>query len=1131
MQEFASKASRWAGALNQELNCLKSRKLVRIMKITAVILLGACLQLSARGLSQTITLSVKDAPLRTVFKSIEKQTDYDFFFDEELLRTAKRVTVNVNNLPLTQVLDICFKDQPFTYTVSGNTITLVRKKLSVINSLQTENGKPLVDIKGRVLNEKGEPVVGVTIKVKGTDRTTLTDVNGEFYVSETDGNATLILTHVGMEPLEVKINGSKDIVISLKTKVSPLDEVQMIAYGSSTKRFNTGNVTTVKGSEIEKQPINNPLLALQGRVPGLTVVQSNGISGSAVTVRVQGRNNLNASFTGSDPLFVIDNVPYPSQNLLTLQTGSGTSSVLGPRTGDFSAAGSTLAFINPDDIESIEVLKDADATAIYGSRAANGAILITTKKGRSGEPKVDVNFQTGWGTVARKMELLNREQYLEMRHEAKINDKATILSTDYDLNGLWDTTRVTDWQKVLIGGTAKYTRASASISGGNSFTKYIIGGTYSKETTVYPGDFANKKGSVHFNINSATSNNRLQVQLTGSFLADNNGIPGVDFTRFIGLSPVAPALYNDDGTLNWAPNSNGISSWDNPLSYNSNLFENKSSNLVSNGVMSYRVISGLEVKLSLGYNQLQSKQFLASLDGSFRPEDRSSRVRMATFVDNTIKSLIAEPQITYSRNFNKLGKLDVLIGSTFQQSTSDGLALSATGQSSDDLLKNLAAATSIGTQTINSVYKYNAVFGRLNYNFRNRYLINLSARRDGSSRFGSKNLFHDFGAIGLGWIFSEESVIKSTIPFLSFGKLRGSYGVMGNDQIGDYNFMSLYQSTINLIPYQNIRGLEPAGISNPYLQWEETRKLQAGLDLGFISDRFLLSVNYFRNRSNNTLSTVSLPIITGTTRYLDNFSALIQNTGWEFSLRLENIKTKNFTWSTNFNLTIPQNKLKSFPDLSKSSLADYLIIGKPLSIEKSFSYYGIDPQTGGFLLLDSSGKVTPSPNYQSDRISILTTAQKYYGGLSNSFTFKGFQVDFLFQFTKQKGWNFLNIGGIPGRFNTLTILGNQPTTVLDRWQRPDDITNSPRYKSVSGDPISGDWSFRDASFIRLKNVSLSYRFPKKWISKTGLKDVNIFVNGQNLLTITRYKGLDPETQSITTLPPLRVITVGAKLSL
>jgi TonB-dependent SusC/RagA subfamily outer membrane receptor len=326
-------------------------------------------------------------------------------------------------------------------------------------------------------------------------------------------------------------------------------------------------------------------------------------------------------------------MPYTSQLL------PGVNPSIIPNSGVGNVKGNPLSFTNPSDIESIEVLKDADATAIYGSRAANGAILITTKKGKPGKTKVDLNMQTGIGQVSRKLDLLNTQQYLEMRREGVVNEGRTIVSTDYDLNGLWDTTRYTDWQKELIGGTAHYTDLQASVSAGNENLQYLLGVGYHKETTVYPDQFSDQKGSLHFNINNISDNRRFKVQITGNYLVDDNRLPSQDLMeRAVKVAPDAPSLYNVDGTLNWMPNSSGNSSWTNPLSYTLKKYENTTYNLVSNAIFSYQILPGLDVKSSFGYTNLQSNELSTSPLSAERPENRPSGDRSAVYGNNKISS-------------------------------------------------------------------------------------------------------------------------------------------------------------------------------------------------------------------------------------------------------------------------------------------------------------------------------------------------------------------------------------------------------------------------------------------------------------------------------------------------------------
>jgi TonB-dependent starch-binding outer membrane protein SusC len=431
--------------------------------------------------------------------------------------------------------------------------------------------------------------------------------------------------------------------------------------------------------------------------------------------------------------------------------------------------------------------------------------------------------------------------------------------------------------------------------------------------------------------------------------------------------------------------------------------------------------------------------------------------------------------------------------------------------------------------TINSVYKYNAVFGRINYNYRDKYIVNLTARRDGSSRFGSENQFHNFGSAAIAWLFSNEKFVKN-IPFLSFGKLRASYGTTGNDQIGDYQFMNLYQTVTNIrTPYRGITGIQPTGLPNPYLEWEETRKLQMGIDLSFFTEKVIIAVNYFRNRSSNQLLSYNLPRTTGFSNIVAfNFPATVQNSGWEFAFNSVNVTTKDFKWNMGINLTLPKNKLIAFPNLSTSSYVSDLVIGKPITLAVLYHYLQVDPSIGLYQFVGKDDMPTSSPDFSTDRMQTKNTSPEFFGGIQNSFYYKGFELDFLFQFVKQIGPNYM-FGNIPGQGFT-----NQPIYVLNRWKKAGDEADIQKYSTGSDvNPllaylgiISSDAAYSDASYIRLKNLSLSWQLPVKWQKKIHLRNSKVFVQGQNLITITNYKGLDPETKSSTTLPPLRVLSAG-----
>jgi TonB-dependent starch-binding outer membrane protein SusC len=1106
-------------------------KTMLVMQLTSFLLLAACLQVSASVHSQTVNFSGQNVPLEKVFASVEQQTGYVFFFDATILRASRPVTIQADNMPLELFLNTVLKEQPLQFFLQNKTIVISRKQPD--RTVQQKEAYPPIDIHGHVTDTAGNPLIGASVAIKGTKMIATTNDKGDFtMVGANNNNAYLLISYIGYDTKEIELRGTQNYInIVLRHNENPLDEVQIIAYGETTQRRSTGNISSVSAKEIEEQPVGNPLLALEGRVPGLFITQTNGISGSGVTVRVQGQNSI---ANGNDPLYVVDGVPYTSQLLSNLGSMLGTSGAPGYST----SYGNPLSYINPSDIESIEVLKDADATSIYGSRAANGAILITTKKGKAGQTKVDLNIQKGVGQVTKTMPLLNTQQYLAMRNEAMANDgivpSASPSAQGYspDLK-IWDTTRYTNWQKVLIGNTSQYTNAQGSVSGGNVNTQFLFGGGYHKETTVFPGDFSDQKGSVHFSINNVSNNKKFRAQLTGSYLIDNNQLPNQDLTAAaLATAPDAPPLYNPDGSLNWAPNSTGSSTWvnGNPIAtYTYRKYSNKTNNLIGNAVLSYQILPGLDIKSSLGYTNLQVNEISTSPLSAVAPANRAYSQNTAFYGNNNINSWIVEPQITYKRSLGK-GRLEALVGTTIEQQNSNGQELVGQGYSSELNLDDIKSASKVTVNsTVADIYKYNALFGRLNYNWEDKYLVDLTARRDGSSRFGPSNEFHDFAAAGAGWVFSKEAFMQGAASLLDFGKVRASYGTTGNDQIGDYQYLAQYAPAAGQ-PYQGVQGIAPTGLPNPYLQWELTRKLNFGLDLGFLKDRILFTANYSVNRSSNELLSYALPIITGFGSIETNFPATLQNTSLELALTATIIKSRSFTWTTHINLTVPKNTLVSFPNLASSSYASSLVVGQPITVRKVFHLMGVNSTTGEYQFADSKGNPTYNPQSGKDNNTLINLTPRFYGGFQNSFSYKGLQLDVLFSFVKQKGISD-QFGNYPGSFS----FGNQPTSVLNRWQKAGDVATVQRYNTNY--QLIGQWidaaydsdaGFTDASYIRLKNVSLSWQIPKLWQEKMYLQNFRLYIQGQNLLTITHYKGMDPENPQGfgSGLPPLKVLTMG-----
>lgn len=1053
----------------------------------------------------TITLQVQNSPLDKVFTELQRQSGTPIWYERSTLEHTHAVSFHLSRVSLTEALDTVCRDQPVTYRVAGSMIVIQARPVQL-------QAVPDPAITGLVLNEKDEPLAGATIELLGTGRKGQTNLSGEFSFPAVVLPARLRITSVGYQPQVVFFEKGGHQIIRLSMAVSKLDEVQVIAYGTTTKRMNTGSVSTLQAAEIGKQPVSNPLAALEGRMPGVEIQQNTGAPGGSFNLRIRGQNSLRNELldNGNLPLFVVDGVPISSASLTSIYTS-----------GSNLQYGSPLSAFNPSDIESIDILKDADATAIYGSRGANGVVLITTKKGKAGTTKTDLNVYTGYGQVPKFLPLLNTQQYLNMRHEAKSNDGAPVYFYDYDLNGAWDSTRNTNWQKTLIGGTAAITSLQATFSGGNAHTQFLAGGGFMRETTVTPGNFGDKKASGHLHLDHSSEDRRFKMALSVNYLEDWNNLFPEDLTRqAMTLEPDAPKLFGSNGELNWQQNT-----WTNPFSAVVRRYSGQTSNLVSSANFSYSIRSWLDFRLNLGYSAVSVRELstvpIASLNPAY-PGQGSALSATSSF-----RSWIAEPQLAFQQTTGKV-HTKILAGLTLQQNTGEDQTLQATGFANDALLSDLQAASTVTVISANnSVYKYMGAFMRISFDWQERFLLNLNGRRDGSSRFGQDRRFADFGSVGAAWIFSRESSLAALLPALSFGKLRTSYGITGSDQIGDYGYLDSYIPTA--YPYQT-GGLIPARLANPDYAWETNRKLDIGLDLGFWKDRLLFDLTWFRNRSSNQLVGYSLAAITGFSSVQANLPALVQNTGWELEFTAKPVMGSRFNWETSFNLTIPSNKLLAYPDIAASSYAYTYQVGKPLYQKSLFHATGVDPQTGVYQFLDVDKN--NSVDYPSDLQFFKKVERQYYGGWNNAFSWKDFHLSFLFQFVKQTGYSYFQNFGRPG------MRGNQPLYVLDRWQKPGDLTSIEAFTSAPGpaffaytNAFSSDKIIEDASYIRLKNISFSYGLPEKLLRRMKIRQVRIYLQAQNLFTVTHYRGLDPENQNSAVLPPLRVLTAGIQFTL
>lgn len=962
-----------------------------------------------------------------------------------------------------------------------------------------------------------KPIQGASVFQQGTVTVATTNASGQYQLSISGKDAVIVIRHQDYPERRLQVGEKAVVDAELSPKENQIEEVVLNAgYYKVKEKESTGSIARVTAKDIENQPVNNVLSAIQGRMAGVSIVQNSGNAGGGYDVQIRGRNSLRNSINslndGNMPLYIIDGVPISGQLTSNYSIGTIPLQNINP-----------LNSINPDDIESIEVLKDADATAIYGSRGGNGVILITTKKGKAQAVRLTVNTNTDLSRVTRRMKMMSTSDYIEMRKQAFSNAGVNAYPANaYDINGIWDQTRYTDWQRTLIGGTAENTGVQLGISGGSDKNTFSVNAGHNDQTSVFPGDHHYKLNTFSTHYNHRSVDNTLVIGLSNTFtLASNNNL-NQDFTnKALSLAPDAPALYNASGSLNWENNT-----FANPLAQMNASYSNTTKYLLQNFNLAYRFLRNFTVKINSGFGLQDLEEFSLIPNTVNNPafgSGASPATSTASRGTSSVLSYLLEPQLSWNRTVGS-SAFDVLTGMTFQENTRKASAMSGTGFASNALLNNIAAAANIALSDFNSnQYRYSAFFGRLNYQWKNRYIVNLTARRDGSSRFGPENRFANFGAIGAAWIFSEEIFAKK-ISWLSFGKIRGSLGRTGSDAIGDFQYTDSY--SLGYYAYNSIPGMYPSRLYNPDFSWETTNKLELAAELSFLKGRINFTAAWYRNRSSNQLVGIPLPAITGFTTIQGNLPATVENKGFEIELNTKNVETKDWKWTLSFNISLPENRLVAFPGLGQSTYANRYVIGESIYVVKLYDYKGINA-AGQYVFTDfnNDGKITA----EEDAKALKTLSPRYFGGLSNTLAYRNISFSFLLQFVKQENWNYIRTMSTPG------AMVNQPIEFLNVWSpdNPNGIImpytpgNNAETNLLTSQLMASTAAVGDASFIRLKNIQLSYKIP---IHNPLISGATIYLQGQNLWTYTKYFGLDPEMVTTGFIPPLKTLSMGLQLT-
>lgn len=1068
------------------------------MRLLTIFIIASFLETSARGYAQVVNLRLDNAPLAKAFTAIKAQTGYRFVYIQEELNLAKPVSIDIKNAPLRQVLDLCFYGQPLQYQLEDRYIIVT---LRPAHPVDPPVSTAPMDITGQVTNELGEPVAGVTVQVKGSSQLTSTDEHGYFQLTNVAADALLVFTGTNVEAYTIATAGKKEIHVQLKTKVSKLDEVQVIAYGTSTQRLNTGNVTKIGNKVIQSQPVSNPLAAIQGRAAGVYVTTQNGLPGGNITVQIRGRASINS---GLEPLYVIDGVPYNSTPL-----NNEFSSLTTGITGSISPLNS----INPNDIESIEILKDADATALYGSRAANGVILITTKKGKAGKTQTEISIYGGVSKASVIPELLHTENYLALRKEAFQNDQMTPdIYNAPDLT-VWDNHAYTNWGKYMLGGSASTWNGQLRLSGGSEQTQFMISGFYRREGSILPGNQVYEKKGAHVSLQHQSMNKHFSISFSSSYSQDvNKTLPSSIFSILF-LPPNFP-IYDANGNYNWT----GVTDI-NPGALLLRKARYVTRSLLSNLVLKYEPFKGITVRTNIGYNYSDLDQVMTFPRKSIHPLFGTENY--AYYGDNRVSLVLVEPEAAYTFHQRKHG-ITVQVGGTWQQQITEGSLVTGRNYSNEKLLEFSGAAGTITATNQYSAYKYASLFTRLRYSFADKYIVQLQGRRDGSSKFGPGKQYGNFGSAGISWLFNKEKWLTRS-KVLSYGKLRMTIGYTGNDQIPEYQYLSTYRASSTL--YNGSSSLTPSRIANSLFSWESNRKAEIGLETGFFTNRILLNVVYYHSRSSHQLIEYPLPYLSGPFGYyIANLPAIIYNQGWEADFDIQILKGKHFSWQMNGNISLPKNKLAAYPGLASSSYAYTYAIGEDINIRRGLHFTGVDPQTGTPTYADINKDSQIS--LPEDYIIMGKLSPVYYGGMEQEFHYKQFEVKVFFEFNKKYATGDAPVTG--GMMNSYV-------NTLKRWQQAGAITSVPR---ASTDPYTAysylyysDAAFYDASYIRLKNLYVAYQLPEKTLQKMGIQQCKFYIEAQNLYTWRKQVNLlDPET-GYNGITPLRTLAGGIQITL
>lgn len=1096
--------------------CHKKIKL-EVMKLSLALplLLVGTLQVYASAIGQEVNFKQKNVKLNVFLIELQKQTGYNILFDQNIIPLDVNVDLNYNKEQLNQVLNEVLSPFGIHFKQSGKNIVLSKKLPSSITTPFGSHPVQQTIIKGKVQDTNGQPVVGASVRVNNVSgEGTLTNKDGSFTLSVSPQDK-LTITYLGKEPVTITIGNKSDLLIELKDKSVVMDDLVVVAYGQQKKRNLTGSIASVGSEEISKTSLQDPISILQGRAPGVQITSNSGSPGGEMTIRVRGNSSLNA---GNNPLFVVDGIPIESNSLSSLN-------------GSENFGLNPLADINPDDISSIEILKDASSTAIYGSRAANGVVLITTKRGAAGAAQITANFMSGVSAITRHLSVLNASQYRDVVLDSYYNMDSfeepywTVLdSLNPSNNG------DIDWQRALLRTAGQY-KVDLAVRGGSDKVQYAWSNSYLDQNgIIISNDY--KRITSRLNVDFKVSN-RLKIGQSLAYTnATNNrinagGTGNLSVIRELLVRPPVMSMYFPDGSLNGYQLGRR-----NPVGIAMHATHyNKSHRLIGSEYLEFDILEGLSFRSNLHFDLITMKEdeFMPSIL-DYREGYNTGSVRSTNNITWANENILK-----YNRLFADQHNFAALLGFSLQDWRYERTGLDGMFFPSDDIRTMNAASvisnkdsdgediTSVGESAMLSF------FGRVSYDFKGKYLAEANLRADGSSRFGRNKRFGYFPSASVGWRFSDESFFENLTNILNDGKFRFSIGSTGNHSIGNYIAQGEFMVGRN---YLDFSGAAPTVMPNANLTWETSTQYNGGIDLSFLRNRITLSADYYIKNTKDLLYSVPIPTTTGFGSITQNIGN-IQNKGVEFLLSTKNL-VGDFGWTTSFNISANRNRIVELPKelLTNGYIQNgaYHILkeGQPIGIFYGWRFDGVYANDGDNTKgVRNSSTLGPlfkggDPIWhdlngddiinQDDRQIIGNAEPKFFGGFSNDFTYRNFSLNVLLQYAYGNDI----YSEINHQRNAIVRYNNLSTDALRRWRNQGDITDYP--KPVRDDPMQTDsrvqsrW-VEDGSYIKLKNVSLRYRFPNSIASKIKLRSLDAFVTGTNLITWTRYTGFDPDVNS------------------